>query len=201
MYLLKELYVTSKQIIKKEMKEPNVLKLSQPLLSQSFVQQQIRISHILIPSSFSILNSDHKQVIILYGGHTNTNDWGWTNALRKYNIDTNTWGTLPMKFDSGSKLSTFYGKGIVKSTLVEHNEYIYQFGGIQGFSYHCRPWLYTYTKGLWKWPLKVSGPLDCFRIEGQNFTGPSSISQLLYRLWKKEFDFTYCKSIVYTQSL
>ena len=46
--------VSSKQIIKKEMMESNVLKLSQPLLSQSFVQQQIRISHILIPSSFSL---------------------------------------------------------------------------------------------------------------------------------------------------
>ena len=50
--------VSSKQIIKKEMMEPNVLKLSQPLLSQSFVQQQIRISHILIPSSFSLLTSE-----------------------------------------------------------------------------------------------------------------------------------------------
>ena len=48
--------VSSKQIIKKEMMEPNVLKLSQPLLSQSFVQQEIRISHIVIPSSFSFLN-------------------------------------------------------------------------------------------------------------------------------------------------
>ena len=45
---------SSKQIIKKEMMEPNVLKKSQPLLSQSFDQQQIRISHILIPSSFSL---------------------------------------------------------------------------------------------------------------------------------------------------
>ena len=40
---------------------------------------------------------------------------------------------------------------------------------------------------------KVSGPLDYFRIEGQNFTGFWSISQLFYRLWKKEFDCTYCK--------
>ena len=50
------------------------------------------------------------------------------------------------------------------------------------------------AKGLWEWPL------DYFRIEGQNFTGFWSISQLFYRLWKKEFDCTYCKSIFYTQS-
>ena len=37
------------------------------------------------------------------------------------------------------------------------------------------------AKGLWEWPLKVSGPLDYFRIEGQNFTGFWSISQLFYR--------------------
>ena len=36
--------------------EHNVMTLSQPPLSQSFVQQQIRISHILIPSSFSLPN-------------------------------------------------------------------------------------------------------------------------------------------------
>ena len=36
------------------MMEHNVLTLSQPLLSQSFVQHQIRISHMLIPSSFSL---------------------------------------------------------------------------------------------------------------------------------------------------
>ena len=81
--------------------------------------------------------------MILFGGHTNTIDWGWTNKIRKYNIDTNTWETLTTKFDTGSRLAVAYGKGLVKSTLVEHNEYIYRFGGIQGFSYHYRPWLYT----------------------------------------------------------
>ena len=64
-------------------------------------------------------------------------------SLRKYNIDTNTWGTLTTKFDTGSKLAVAYGNGIVKSTLVEHNGYIYRFGGIQGFSYHYRPCFYT----------------------------------------------------------
>ena len=43
------------------------------------------------------------------------------------------------------------------------------------------------AKGLWEWPL------DYFRIEGQTFTGFWSISQLFYRLWKKEFNCTYCK--------
>ena len=50
------------------------------------------------------------------------------------------------------------------------------------------------AKGLWEWPLKVSGPFDYFRIEGQNFTGFWSISHLFYRLWKKEFDCTYCST-------
>ena len=51
--------------------------------------------------------------------------------------------------------------------------------------------------------LKVSGPLDYFRIEGQNFTGFWTIYQLFYRLWKKESDCNYCKSILslHTESI
>ena len=41
------------------------------------------------------------------------------------------------------------------------------------------------AKGLWEWPLKVSGPLDYFRIEGQNFTGFWSISQLFIGFGRK----------------
>ena len=36
------------------------------------------------------------------------------------------------------------------------------------------------AKWLWECPLKVSGPFDHFRIEGQNFTGCCSISQSFF---------------------
>jgi hypothetical protein len=41
------------------------------------------------------------------------------------------------------------------------------------------------AKGVWEWSLKVSGPLDYFRIEPQNFTGFWSIYQLFIGFGRK----------------
>ena len=54
--------VTSKQIIKKEVMEPNVLKLSQPLLIQRALNVDVHnhsLIHIPIPSNIQLLNLDN----------------------------------------------------------------------------------------------------------------------------------------------
>ena len=56
------------------------------------------------------------------------------------------------------------------------------------------------VKGLWEWPLKVSGPLDHFRIEGQNFTDFWLISQLFIGFGKKSLIIP-TEDLFYTQSL
>ena len=58
------------------------------------------------------------------------------------------------------------------------------------------------TKGLWERPWKNSGPLDYFRIEGQNSEGFWSISQLFfYRLWTKRLNVPNVKLFYIIKSL